>query len=339
MWIESTPRGIARMNRTTAPKYNGLWLAVCSVAVATTFAAGSANAQATGVSNPPPVTIEATPDEAPVLHQKPSAAVAYAPGSPEARSVQAQPQSQSPSASATTYGAYVPYRPAGAVTAVASHDPDGDIVTSPVSQHEQNEDAGIVTYVPSRPNEVPTGTLLTVKIRETISTEKTPVGTRFTAEVTQPMEHEGRVVIPVGSVLHGRVTVVRGGRRIGGPAAIHLLPESVTLPDGTHYILHAQVIDTSEHHATRISDEGTILRRDHVKGTLAAMSLTTGGAAATGAVFGGVPGALIGAGIGAGASTVWWLKQDRQETVPQNTTIVLSLSTPMSITPLTMGTE
>ena len=153
------------------------------------------------------------------------------------------------------------------------------------------------------------------------------------------MEHEGRVVIPVGSVLHGRVTVVRGGRRIGGPAAIHLLPESVTLPDGTHYILHAQVIDTSEHHATRINDEGTILRRDHIKGTLAAMSLTTGGAAATGAVFGGVPGALIGAGIGAGASTVWWLKQDRQEVVPQNTTLVLSLSVPMSITPLTMGTE
>jgi hypothetical protein len=244
-----------------------------------------------------------------------------------------------PQTSTTTYGAYVPYRPAGTAAAIAPRDPDGDIVTSPVTQHEPNEDAGIVTYVPSRPNEVPTGTLFTVRIRETISTEKTPVGTRFTAEVTQPMQHEGRIVIPVGSVLHGRVTVARGGRRIGGPAAIHLLPESVTLPDGTHYILHAQVIDTSEHNVTRINDEGTILRRDHVRGTLAAMSLTTGGAAATGAVFGGVPGALIGAGIGAGVSTVWWLKQDRQETVPQNTTLVFSLSTPMSITPLTMGTE
>ncbi|WP_263374743.1 hypothetical protein [Granulicella aggregans] len=327
------------MNMTFARRYTGLWLAVCSFAAAPILTVGHAQAQATGVSNPPPVTIEATPDEAPVLHQKPSAAVAYAPGSPEAHAVQAQPQSQVPPASATTYGAYVPYRPAGSAMAATPHDPDGDIVTTPVTQHEANEDAGIVTYVPSRPNEVPSGTLFTVRIRETISTASTPVGTRFTAEVTQPMQHEGRVVIPVGSVLHGRVTVARGGRRIGGPAAIHLLPESVTLPDGTHYILHAQVIDTSEHNVTRINDEGTILRRDHVKGTLAAMSLTTGGAAATGAVFGGVPGAFIGAGIGAGVSTVWWLKQDRQETVPQNTTLVFSLSTPMSITPVTMGTE
>jgi hypothetical protein len=323
------------MKTTTTTIHTGLWLAVCSLAAAPLFLTGHLQAQATGVSNPPPVVIEATPDEAPVLHQKPSAAVAYAPGSPQA-SPAASPQVPP---AAGTYGAYVPYKPAGAATTGAPHDPDGDIVTSPVSQHEANEDAGIVTYVPSRPNEVPTGTLLTTRIRETIATATTPVGTRFTAEVTQPMEHEGRVVIPVGSVLHGRVTVVRGGRRIGGPAAIHLLPESVTLPDGTHYILHAQVIDTSEHNATRISDEGTILRRDHVKGTLAAMSLTTGGAAATGAVLGGVPGAFIGAGIGAGVSTVWWLKQDRQEVVPENTTLIFSLNVPMSITPLTMGTE
>ncbi len=323
------------MKMTSEKKHNGLWLAVCSLTAANILVVGHAQAQVTGVSNPPPVTIETTPDDTPVLHQKPSAAVAYAPGSPQANSE----ASSQISSSTTAYGPYVPYKSAGTAAAIAPHDPDGDIATSPVNQHEPNEDAGIVTYVPSRPNEVPTGTLFTVRIRETISTEKTPVGSRFTAEVTQPMQHEGRVVIPVGSVLHGRVTVARGGRRIGGPAAIHLLPESVTLPDGTHYILHAQVIDTSEHHATRINDEGTILRRDHIKGTLAAMSLTTGGAAATGAVFGGVPGAFIGAGIGAGVSTVWWLKQDRQETVPQNTTLVFSLSTPMSITPLTMGTE
>jgi hypothetical protein len=310
------------------------WLALCSIAAAPLFAPAHLAAQATGVSNPPAAVIDATPDDTPAPHPKPSAAVAYAPGSPEAASAAA---SQQPAASSTTYGPYVPYKAAGSAT--APRDPDGEIVTSVAPQHEANPDDGIVTYVPSRPNEVPAGTLLMTRIRETISTVSTPVGTRFTAEVTAPMERDGRVVIPTGSVLHGRVTVVRGGRRIGGPAAIHLLPESVTLPDGTHYILHAQVIDTSEHNATRINDEGTILRRDHVKGTLAAMSLTTGGAAATGAIFAGVPGALIGAGVGAGVSTVWWLKQDRQEVVPQNTAIVFSLNVPMSITPLTLGTE
>jgi hypothetical protein len=56
-------------------------------------------------------------------------------------------------------------------------------------------------------------------------------------------------------------------------------------------------------------------------------------------MIGGVPGAFVGAGIGAGVSTVWWLKQDRQEVIPQNTLITFSLSLPMSITPLTMGME
>jgi hypothetical protein len=218
-------------------------------------------------------------------------------------------------------------------------------VTTPVTQRRidrndnRNDDAGIVTYVPSRTNEIPSGTLLRSRIRETISTASTRVGTPFTAEVTAPMERNGRVIIPVGSVIDGRVTVSRGGKRISGSAAIHLLPEQVTLPDGTHYMLHAQVIDTSEHNVTRVNDEGTILRRDHVKGTLAAMSLTTGGAAAAGAMIGGMPGALIGGGIGAGVSTVWWLKQDRQEVIPQNTSIVFSLNAPMAISPIMNGTR
>jgi hypothetical protein len=303
-------------------------LTAAAIALAATPAI--ANGQETGVSNPPPAVITANPDAMPVPRSKPSpyvsGAQSYASGS------QAAPAAQ-------TYGPYVPYVPAGSA-APAPRDPDAEIVTSvPQQRHAADEDAGIVTWVPTRPNEVAEGTLIRTRIRESISTASTPAGTRFTAEVTAPMEQDGRVIIPAGSTLQGHVTVVRGGRRISGAAAIHLRPESVTLPDGTHYILHAQVIDTSQHNVTRVDREGTILRRDHVKGTLAAMSLTTGGAAATGAVFGGVPGALVGAGIGAGVSTVWWLKQDRQEVVPQNTEIVFSLSTPMSITPLTMGTN
>lgn len=297
--------------------------------------AAAAFGQESGVSNPPPAIITTTQDEppAPVLRAKPSAAVQY-----DSSSFASNPAT-GPSPS-TSYGAYVPYNPSGA-NSPAPRDPDAGIVTTPVSQRraDRSDDAGIVTYVPSRANEVPRGTLLRVRIRETVSTASTRVGTPFTAEVTAPMERNGRVVVPVGSVVEGRVTVSRGGKRISGAAAIHLLPESVTLPDGTHYTLHAQVIDTTEHNVTRVNDEGTILRRDHVKGTLAAMSLTTGGAAATGAILGGVPGALIGGGIGAGVSTVWWLKQDRHEVIPQNTGIVFSLNAPMAISPITTGTR
>ena len=282
-------------------------------------------AQTTGVSNPPPVDITADEAPAPAQQAKPSAAVSYFPGAEPA--AQPAPQPAAPitrTPPSSTYGSYVPYNGAGTPSAQAApHDPDAEIVTS----------------VPSSPNEISSGALLHTRIRETLSTVSTPVGTRFTAEVTEPMETDGRVVIPAGSILHGRVTVVRGGRRISGAAAIHLLPESVTLPDGTHYDLHAQVVGTGEDNVTRVDNEGTILRRDHVKETLAVMSLTTGSATAAGAMLGGGVGAVVGAGIGAGVSTVWWLKQDRQEVIPQDTAIVFDLITPLSVAPITVGTN
>jgi hypothetical protein len=303
-----------------------------STALFTLAAAAPAMAQTTGVSNPPPAIIETTPDDAPapVLHPKPSAATPAQPAAPAQEQNQYQPQ---PAPVVRSYGAAANSAPA------PGNDPDADVVTTPPSLHIEDYDAGVVTDVPSRPNEVPPGTLLRTRIHETISTVSTQLYTPFTAEVVAPMERDGRVIIPIGSVVHGRVTQIRGGRRISGAAAIHLLPESVTLPDGTIYTLHAQVADTDQYNVSRVDEEGTVIRRDHPLKTLAAMSVTTGGAAAAGAVLGGGVGAVVGAGIGAGVSTVWWLKQDRQEEIPQDTGIVFTLVGPMEVTPQVMGTR
>ena len=126
---------------------------------------------------------------------------------------------------------------------------------------------------------------------------------------------------------------VRGGKRIGGPAAIKLDPETVTLPDGTLYALHAQAIDTDRWDAMKVDSEGDIERRDHPNKTAAEISLAAGGGLATGAVLGGVPGAVIGAGVGAGVGTVVWLKSDRQAELHKNLGVVFSLTAPMSVTP------
>jgi hypothetical protein len=142
------------------------------------------------------------------------------------------------------------------------------------------------------------------------------------------------VIVPTGAVLEGRVTWVRGGKRIGGPAAIHLEPRSVTLPDGGQYMLHARVIDTDSWDNTGVDDEGTITRKQSGKKTLGAMTLAAGGPMAAGAVIGGLPGAVIGAGVGAGVGTVIWLKQDRQAELPKDLELVFSLTEPMSTTPL-----
>ncbi len=278
------------------------------------LAAAPVFAQTSGVSRPDsaPITSDdvapAPKPLTPTLTPRPSAAI---------------PAAAAP-ATTEVYGPYVPYTgPKVAGAPVVTH----------VAPVENPEDAMIVTSVPERAGELREGTLLRTKMISTLSTESTVTGSRFTAEVTEPIERNGRVIIPVGSILEGRVTEVHGGKRISGGALLHLETSNVTLPDGTHYIVHAQVIDTGKSDFD-VSDEGTLKKKGHVKETLVVMGGVTGAGAATGAMLGGGVGAAVGAGIGAGVSTVIWLKQDRQATLPKDVQLVFSLTAPMILTPL-----
>lgn len=293
----------------------------------------------------------AHPDSAPVT-LPPDTATAPNPASAPAKPSAAipAPGATIPANAETVYGSYVPYRAPGMPEPVLdkkAFDPDANIVTEATAGRadrrllagpgsaavKANEDAGIVTYVPSRPGEIPEGALMKVRLREDLSTLTTKPGTKFSADVSEPVMRDGRVIVPVGSLLEGRVTWVRGGKRIGGPAAIHLEPRTVTLPDGTQYVLRAQAIDTDRWDAMKVDSEGTIERKDHGKRTAAMISLSAGSGMAAGAIMGGVPGALIGAGVGAGVSTVVWLKEDRQAELHKNLGVVFSLTEPMSVTP------
>ncbi|MGA1981771.1 MAG: hypothetical protein ABSG84_04800 [Acidobacteriaceae bacterium] len=311
---------------------------VCTTAAwmlaATAGLAQSTNDQRMGVSHPDAAPITLAPD---------TASTASSPASAPAKPSAAVPATDS---SQIVYGPYVPYRAPGTAepSAPAAGDPDANIVTEATAGQEQrrlltaptaktDNDAGVVTYVPSRPGEVPEGALVKVRLREDLSTLTTKPGTKFSADVSEPVMRDGRVIVPVGSLLEGRVTWVRGGKRIDGAAAIHLEPMMIVLPDGMQYALRAQAIDTDRWETMKVDGEGTILRRDHSKKTAAAIGLSAGGGLAAGAMMGGVPGAVIGAGVGAGVGTVVWLKEDRQAELNKNLGVVFSLTEPMSVTP------
>lgn len=205
--------------------------------------------------------------------------------------------------------------------------------TLTVRARASNPDEGIVTEVVTNANELPAGTLMRVRLRNEIGTDTTQVNAPFVAEVAESLESNGRVIVPAGATVEGRITQIRGGRRLHGAAIIHMLADAVVMPDGSRIALHADVIDTDQYAHTSVDGEGNIVRKDHVGATLAAMSLTTGSAAAAGAVFGGGFGALVGAGVGAGVSTAWWLKQDRQAHLPEGTLLVLGLTEPLVVAP------
>ncbi len=175
----------------------------------------------TGVSNPDPVTIDASSEDT----QTTRPASAPAPAKPSA----AKPATEE------AYDAYVPYKGPAA--------PGAAPVTGPKAV-VPDIDAQIVTSVPEQEGEISEGTLLRVRTREQISTSTTEPGTKFTAEIMEAIMNKGRVIIPIGSILEGQITQVRSGRRISGGAYMHLEPRTITLPDGTVYVVHAQLIDT-----------------------------------------------------------------------------------------------
>ncbi len=281
-------------------------LSVVLMGVAGVALAQSSSTMTTGVSRPEPVVIEAQPDETVTVRVSPA----------EKPSAAAPLRSRSETGAAA-YGSYVPYRASdggGSGVAAAAADPDGQIVMS----------------VEEVPGELREGTMLRARLREQLSTATTAVGSKWTAELTSAVENRGRVVLPVGSVMEGRVTQVHGGKRISGAAMLHLEPKSVVLPDGTRYSVRAQLIDADEGGSeNRVNSEGTIKRREHGKETLAVVGGVTGAAAVAGALVGGGVGAAVGAGIGAGVGTIVWLKEDRQATLPAQTEMVFSLMEPM----------
>jgi hypothetical protein len=282
--------------------------------------ASPAFAQTTGTSHPETLDDSITV----VAPQTSTVTVAPAPAPAlQTRTVAPAPPPQADD----TYKPYQPYQPAGQTAEV--------VRPARPTPAVDPADAEIVTTYPYDPNALVEGTLIKARLIGTLSTENTRPGSHFIATLTDSVMHDGRVILPIGASLEGRVTEVRGGKRISGGAAIHLEPETITLPDGTLYRLSARVIDLDTGHKTRVNDEGTIVGGSNTKAHVTTLAATTGGGAVAGAVLGGGVGAAVGAGIGAGVGTILWLNQDRQQALEEGTLLIFSLNRPMGLIPST----
>ena len=276
---------------------------------------------------------------------------------PADEQIVASPENNLP-ANSTIAPAAIPAPPPAPVYQPAAHaaprkiDPNG-IVEVPVTDdaapsrpvdapvlrsHIYNPDAEIVTSVPESPNTLPEGTPFHVRLVEQLAADSITPGTPFSAQLTRDVVHMGSVVIPAGSYVHGRVTYVSAGRRIGGQSTLRLRPEEVVLPDGTHYHFHGVVTQTAGSD-TKTNSEGEVVAKGHPVRTASEFGMTTGSGAIVGAVVGGPIGAGVGAGIGAGVMTVHWLREKNAAVLPAGSSLTFGLSTPIALTssPVTPG--
>lgn len=193
-------------------------------------------------------------------------------------------------------------------------------------------DAGIVTYVPTPDNALAAGTVFRVRMLQEINASSTTANTPFKAQLTQDLMRNGKVVVPVGSELHGRVVYASAGSRWSGGSVLHLRPDEFVLPDGTRYPLHAQVIETVGSDTTA-KGEGNIVANEHGKRTVAELGMGAGGGAIIGAAVGGGVGAVVGTAVGAGVVTAHWLRTTWSANLPESSTVVFSLTDPMFLVP------
>jgi hypothetical protein len=196
-----------------------------------------------------------------------------------------------------------------------------------------NRDDGIVTYVPGPANALPGGTTFRVRMLQDIDAGTTTPGTPFRGTVTQDILRDGKVVVPVGSELHGKVVYATAGNRLNGGSVIHLRPDEFVLPDGTRYHLHAEVIDTFGSD-TKPKGEGDIVANQHGKRTVAELGLGAGSGAIVGAAVGGGVGAVVGTAIGTGVVTAHWLLTNWSADLPASSIVIFSLTDPMFLNPV-----
>ena len=127
---------------------------------------------------------------------------------------------------------------------------------------------------------VPAGTILTVRLGQSVGSKISSPGQTFTATLASPVSVDGKTVIPAGVTASGTVVDAKPLGRFKGGASLQLRLTSITVGGSE------QSISTS-----------SVIRSATGKGKRTAV--LAGGGAALGALIGGLVGGGKGAGIGA----------------------------------------
>ena len=298
---------------------------VCAFFVAAAAAVGAQDASQSnpyqGTSNPPAddnIVTTSTPQAKPSAGQ-------YASTQPAAPVQQAAPKPASD-------------EPTANVTATSSDDgivhPDNPVSANPVvtsNPDAADPDGDIVHPRALLPGDLPEGTSIRVTLLHRLSTTSTEKGAAFSSRVASDVLQGDKVLIPAGAEIDGRVVQVSSGHA-GGHGSMRLQPEAVVLSDGTRFHLSAEVTGTPGSR-TRLGSEGTILPASRMKRDTIEYGGAVGGGAVTGAFLGGPVGAMTGGLIGAGVVTAHLLISHQQATLEPGTTLLFTLTEPLSMVP------
>ena len=163
-----------------------------------------------------------------------------------------------------------------------------DNSSNPSSASSNPSGSGAAEKPKPGPLVIPAGTMITVRLGESLSSKDSQAGQGFAATVAQPVVVEGKTVIHEGANAHGTVVAAKGMGHFKGGALLEVRLDSIDIGGKDHPIQTAAVARS-------------------VKGKGKRSSILIGGGAGAGALIGalagGGKGAAIGALAGGGAGT------------------------------------
>jgi len=156
---------------------------------------------------------------------------------------------------------------------------------------------------------VPAGTVLMVRMYDSVNTKHHKEGHRFTMTLEADLVADGRTVAPRGSVIYGVIAQSASARRVVGKSSMTLMPTEILI-GSRMFPVQCSAIQA----VAQTGSGGKTVGR-------------TARSAAVGGLIGGSSGAKTGAKIGLGASI---LSDDGQIQVASGTLLEFSLAQPLT---------
>lgn len=165
---------------------------------------------------------------------------------------------------------------------------------------------------------VPSGTVLTVRFLEGLSSHTSAPGEWFRAAVTQEVSAGGRVAVPDGSHVLGSVTDAHAANKIGGRAILSLRFHTLELPGGESVPISASFAQRGRSETPK---DAAIIGGSTLGGVVLGEAIDEGEGGIVGAIVGGIAGAV-------GAKRT----RGRPVQVPAGTVMSIELTGPVTVT-------
>lgn len=191
--------------------------------------------------------------------------------------------------------------------------------------------ASAETPARTAPTLVPAGTLLHCRTAETLTTKLNLQGDAFTLSVAEPVVINGRVAIPVGSTLAGRITRMERPGRIRGVGQMRLDIQQITLPDGRTFPLAASLMTAyGVDHVRVVGSEGLVKGPSSRMPDFEEIGAGTAGGVLLGLMF---AHPVIGATVGLTATAVHRMRRRGKDlTLPAGTQLDYELTRELVLT-------